>query len=78
MGGIVGLTELVVDVGDHIEAHVEADEVAELERPDGETYTPSCREGVYSRKLESFKARIEPGCREPRRIGRAGLYVGGG
>ena len=26
-----------MDVGDHIEAHVEADEVAELERPDGET-----------------------------------------
>src|SRR5215207_1126733 len=36
-GGVVGLAELVVDVGDHIEAHVEADEVAELERPDRET-----------------------------------------
>src|SRR5215217_2430036 len=35
-GRVEGVAELVVGVGDHVEAHVQADEIPELERPDRE------------------------------------------
>src|SRR4051794_33190698 len=60
-GRVVGIAELVVDVGDHVETHVETDEVSELEGTYRKAY-PLLYQQVYL-----LLAR-HPLLQEPRRL----------